>query len=144
MTTIVETARVGEPAGELWAKIGAFGAVGAWHPMLAKVTTEGERENSLRRVETQDGEHWVERLTESAPGQRFYRYRIETSPMPVRDFVAEFRVDDNGDGTSTVVWSAEFEPTVTDFRTVENIRAFLKSGLGAIVDLHRPVLKDSS
>ena len=83
-------------------------------------------------------------LTESAPGQRVYRYRIESSPIPVRDYVAEFRVDDNGDGTSTVVWSAEFEPTVTDFRTVENIRDFLKTGLGAIVDLHRPVLKYTS
>jgi hypothetical protein len=49
--------------------------------------------------------------------------------MPVRDYVAGLRVEDNGDGTSTVVWSAEFEPTSTSFRTIEEIGEFPKSGL---------------
>ena len=110
--------------------------------MLATVTLEGEREDSLRRAETQDGAQWVERLLESSPEQRSDRHQMESSPTPVRDHVAEFRVDD--DGTSTVVWTAEFEPTLVDFRTIGNIRAFLKAGLAAIEDLHRPVLKYTS
>ena len=98
----------------------------------------------LRYARSQDGEFAVERLIESAPERRFYRYRLVPSPAPVRDYVAKFRVDDIGDGTSTVAWSAEFEPTLDDFRTIGNIRAFLKAGLAAIVDLHRPVLKYTS
>lgn len=141
MENIVETVRIGEPAGELWAKIGAFDAIGDWHPMLASVTLEGEGQDVSRRARSHDGELTVERLLESAPERRSYRYRIVSTPAPVRDYAAEFRVEDNGDGTSTVVWSAEFEPTVKDFQTTEIIRSFLKAGLAAIVDLHRPVLK---
>jgi mxaD protein len=143
MTKIVETAHVGAPAAALWRDIGGFGAVADWHPMLARVTTEGEGEGegALRMVEGRDGTRQTERLLESSPEQRFYRYKMESGPMPVRDYVAELRVEDNGDGTSTVVWSAEFEPTTTSFRTIEEIQEFLKSGLDSIVHLYRPVLK---
>ena len=141
MTRIVETVRVGTPAGGLWRKIGRFGAVGDWHPMLAKVTSEGERKGALRWIEGRDGSRQTERLLESSSEQRFYRYRMESSPMPVRDYVAELRVEDNGDGTSTVVWSAEFEPTLEDFRTSEIIRDFLKVGLSSIEALQPRVLK---
>ena len=141
MTKIVETAQVGVPAAALWRDIGGFGAVADWHPMLARVTTEDDGEGALRTAEGQDGMRQTERLLESSPEQRFYRYRLESSPMPVRDYVAELRVEDNGDGTSTVVWSAEFEPTMTSFRTIEEIDEFLKSGLDGIAHLHRRVLK---
>lgn len=141
MTKIVETAHVGAPAAALWRDIGGFGAVGDWHPMLAKVTTEGEGEGAVRMAEGRDGTRQTERLLESSLEQRFYRYRMESGPTPVRGYVAELRVEDNGDGTSTVVWSAEFEPTLTSFRTIEEIQEFLKSGLDSIVHLHRPVLK---
>jgi hypothetical protein len=138
---IVETARVGAPAAGRWRDIGGFGAIGDWHPMLAKVTSEGEAEDSLRFAETRGGARQTERLIKGDPGQHFYRYRMESSPMPVRDYIGELRVEDNGDGTSTVVWSAEFEPTLSGFRTVEEIRDFLKVGLQSIADLHRRVLR---
>ena len=141
MTKIVETAHVGAPAAALWRDIGGFGAIGDWHPMLARVTTEGEGEGALRTAEGRDGTRQTERLLESSLEQRFYRYTMESGPMPVRDYVAELRVEDNGDGTSKVIWSAEFEPTLTSFRTIEEIQEFLKSGLDSIVHLHRPVLK---
>ena len=37
MTKIVETVRIAEDPDTLWREIGEFGAVGHWHPMLAKV-----------------------------------------------------------------------------------------------------------
>jgi len=109
--------------------------------MPATVTSEGETEGSLRFAETRDGARQTERLIKSAPEQFFYRYTLESGPMPVRDYAAELRVKDDGDNASTVVWSAEFEPTLTDFRTVEQIRDFLKVGLRSIVVLHRRVLR---
>ena len=141
MTEIVETAHVGEPAGEVWERIGGFGGVGEWHPMLAAVTSAGEEVGSLRRTRMMDGATSIERLIDRAPDQRFYRYRIISTALPVRNYVGELRVDDNGDGTSTVVFSARFEPTLADFRTVEEIRSYLKTGLGSIVDTHRKPLE---
>lgn len=128
MTRIVETARIAEHPGDLWKDIGPFGAVGQWHPMLSKVESDA--------AEGKDGSRQIERLLEAAPEQHLYRYQMEKTAMPVRDYTAEFRVDDNHDGSSTVVWSAEFEPTSNDARTVESIRGFLKAGLDNIATSH--------
>ena len=141
MPEIVETVHVGEPAGEVWELIGRFGAVGAWHPMLAKVTAEGEDIGALRRAKSIDGATSIERQIDRSSARHFYRYKVLSTPLPVRDYVGELRVDDNGDGTSTVAFSARFELTLSDFRTLEEIRGFLKTGLSAIVDMRRRVLK---
>ena len=137
MVSIIETVRVAEPPDALWANIGRFGAVGQWHPMLSRVDSEGEHAGSLRMAEGSDGSRQVERLLEAAPERHAYRYRLESTPMPVRDYTAEFRVDSNEDGTSTVVWSAQFEPLSDDPATTETIKAFLKAGVDNIAALHR-------
>ncbi|CDN57901.1 MxaD protein (plasmid) [Neorhizobium galegae bv. officinalis bv. officinalis str. HAMBI 1141] len=136
MTKVVETRRVAEDADALWANIGKFGAVGEWHPMLAGVDSEGEREGCLRVAKGQDGSRQTERLLETEPEHHLYRYRMEETAMPVRHYSAEFRVDDNGDGTSTVVWSAVFEPMPDGSKAVEVIRQFLKAGLDNISSMH--------
>jgi hypothetical protein len=57
--------------------------------------------------------------------------------LPVRDYVSELRVVDNGDRTSTVWWSAEFESTSPDATsTVQTVRGFLKAGLANLKALH--------
>lgn len=132
MTRIVEMTRIAEAPDALWKGIGPFGAVGQWHPLLSKVESEGEHPGALRAAEGKDGSRQIERLIEAAPEQHLYRYQMEKTAMPVRDYTAEFRVDDNHDGSSTVLWSVEFEPTSNDARTVESIRSFLKAGLDNI------------
>lgn len=137
MPEIVETVRVAEDADALWREIGRFGAVGQWHPMLAKVETDGERAGCLRRAQTRDGDRQTDRLLETAPQRHLYRYRMEASPMPVRNYVGELRVVDNGDGTSKVAWSARFQVTSTDDGgTAETVRNFLRVGLENLRSLH--------
>ena len=113
----------------LWRKIGRFGAVGEWHPMLSRVESDGEQIGCVRKAQARDGTKQTERLVDCMPGRHSYRYRMEKTAMPVRDYTAELRVDDNHDGTSTVVWSAEFEPLADDRKAAENVRSFLKAGL---------------
>lgn len=58
------------------------------------------------------------------------RYEIVSSPMPIKDYVAEFRVADNGDGTSTVVWGGDLQVTSgNEIKTVEKIQGSLTAGL---------------
>ena len=137
MAHIIETVRLSREPDALWQKIGAFCAVGEWHPMLAKVTSEGEKAGSLRTAEGRDGTRQTERLLDVAPVRRSYRYRIENTPMPVRGYTAELRVEDNRDGTSTIVWSADFEPTSDEHRATEGVRSFLKAGLKKLVKMYR-------
>jgi mxaD protein len=136
MVRVVEKVRVAEQADALWQEIGKFGAVGQWHPMLARVDSQGEGAGCLRTAEGRDGSRQTERLLEAEPKRHFYRYRMESTAMPVRGYRAELRVEDNRDGTSTIVWSAEFQPTADDSRTIEGIRRFLKAGLDNIGDRH--------
>ncbi len=94
MTEIVETVQVGEPAGEVWESIGRFGAVGAWRPILAKVTAGGEDIGALRRAKSIDGATSIERQIDRSSARRFYRYKVLSTPLPVRDYVGVLRVDD--------------------------------------------------
>jgi len=45
------------------------------------------------------------------PRGRGYRYSVESSSWPVCNYVGELRVEDNGDDTSVVIWSADFDVT---------------------------------
>jgi hypothetical protein len=136
MTRVVEKVRIAKAADALWQEIGSFGAVGRWYPMLSRVETTGERDGCLRTAEGRDGSRQTERLIKALPGRRSYCYRMEQTALPVRDYTAELRVDDNSDNTSTVVWSADFEPVSDDTKTIEGIREFLKAGLNNIAALY--------
>jgi mxaD protein len=137
MTRIVESVRIAADADSLWQEIGQFSAVGNWHPMLAKVESEGECEGCLRTAEGRDGSRQTERLIKLDPERRLYRYRMEATAMPIRDYVGELAVEGNANSTSKVVWSAKFEVTsAADVGAVEAIRAFLRAGLDRLGKLH--------
>jgi hypothetical protein len=58
--------------------------------------------------------------------------------MPIKDFVVELRVADNGDGTSTVVWGGDFQVTSADETTmVQAIQGFLTAGLENLKQKYR-------
>ncbi|HMJ49100.1 MAG TPA: SRPBCC family protein, partial [Burkholderiales bacterium] len=65
---------------------------------------------SVRKLSLVGGGSIVERLEHISNKEKLYRYSITDSPLPVDGYVAEIRVKDNGDGTSTVEWSSKFEP----------------------------------
>ena len=140
MTRIIESVRVAQRPGALWREIGGFGAVGQWHPLLARVATDGESAGSRRTAEGQDGSRQIERLLEASPEKHFYRYRMESGGMPVRDYVGELRIEDDGDSGSTVVWEAEFEPAGggDERQIAESVHGFLKAGLDQLERMHRP------
>ena len=130
MPHVEATAEVPVGPDALWHEIGSFQGVGRWHPMLTKVEGEGEQPGSIRMPESANGHKNVERLREINPAQHFMRYEILPSPMPIKDFVVELRVADNGDGTGTVVWDGDFQVTAAnEAKMVEAIQGFLAAGL---------------
>jgi hypothetical protein len=136
MTKVTETVRVNQEPEALWRKIGGFGAVVLWHPMLSRVECDSEKEGSLRLAEGRDGSRQAERLLEIAPQQRFYRYGMETTPMPVHDYIGEFRIEADTSGASTVAWSATFEAVADDGKTADQVRQFFRAGLDNIASLY--------
>lgn len=130
MPHVEASAQIPVKADALWREIGSFQGVGRWHPLLTKVEGEGEEPGSIREPQSGDGQIQIERLRDINPAQHFMRYEILSSPLPIRDYTAELRVVDNGNGTSTVLWGGDFQVTSGDeVKTVGIIQGFLTTGL---------------
>lgn len=130
MPHVQATARLPVDADTLWRRIGSFQRVD-WHPMLEKVEGEGEEPGAIRTPVSRDGhQQQREKLLEMNPREHFYRYAIVSTPMAAKNWVCEFRVVDNRDGTSTVVWMDDFdvEPN-QEKEAVANIQGFLDAGV---------------
>jgi mxaD protein len=135
MPNITETATVGLDPETLWEEIGGFGSVADWHPLLSSVDNFGEGSGALRIAHAKDGSNQTERLQSVDAERHLYRYIMEKTSMPVRDYQAEFRIDPTGNAASTVVWSAQFELTSDgDGKTVESVRHFLRAGTESLRD----------
>lgn len=96
-------------ADQLWQAIGGFGAIADWHPAIEKADLTGESAGSVRTLHLVGGGTITERLEEISASERVYRYSITDSPLPISNYVAEIKVKDNGNGSSTVEWSSEFQ-----------------------------------
>lgn len=110
MAKVKMATKLAASADMLWKAIGGFDALPAWHPAVEKSDSDGQIKGSVRTLKLVGGGTVIERLEHINDVERVYRYSIIDSPLPVANYAAEIRVIDNGDGTSTVEWSSDFEP----------------------------------
>jgi Polyketide cyclase / dehydrase and lipid transport len=129
MPHITETATIPRDPATLWNEIGGFGCVGEWHPLLDSVETFGAGTDVIRIARAKGGGEQIERLQSLDASGRVYRYTMERTSMPVRDYTGEFRIEPADDAASRITWSASFELTAEgDGRAVEAVRKFLHAG----------------
>lgn len=134
MPHVEATARIATDARTLWREIGSFQGVDEWHPMLERVEGQGERPGAIRTAYSAGGQQ-VEQLREVDADQHCHRYSMESGPLPVGGYTAEFRVDDDIDGTSTVSWIADFDVTSGDeTEVVAMVRGFLEAGVAELAN----------
>jgi hypothetical protein len=126
-------ATVHRSAESMWRELGSFQALANWHPMVKATHGEGEEPGATRSVETRDGTKWVERELEVDPQHRLYRYEATSDELPIADFRGEFRIREDGPSKCTVVWTAQFEVTSGDEKTVSDaVREFFRAGVRSI------------
>jgi hypothetical protein len=128
MAKVKMETQVPTTADTLWRTIGGFNSLANWHPAIVKSESTGDQEGSTRTLSLAGGGKIEERLEELSDKERVCRYRILSGPLPVADYVAEIRVKDNGDGTSTVGWSSDFEPTGPEDEAVNTIQGIYQAG----------------
>lgn len=104
MPRFEKTLQVSAPADRAWAVIGDLMLMGE----LAGAT-EVKVEGMTRVCTFPDGAVQHERISDSSPDQRSYRYAIEDGPLPVKNNQGSFAVKAPGTD-SVIVWEAEFEP----------------------------------
>ena len=144
MPHLEATREIAVDADTLWRDVGSFQGV-SWHPMLPRVEGRGETPGSIRRAIGRDGQEQTEKLLEVNPSERFYRYAIVTTSMPVRDYIGELRVTGHDDGTSTVAWMSNFTVDPKQERkAVSMVQGFLEAGVNAVGREYSPARPERS
>ena len=122
---------------KVWHLIGGFTSLPDWMSYISTATAdEGGR---IRRLESVDGDTIVERLIDYSDEERYYSYRIEEGPFPVKneDYLATIRVHPIAadPAVSEVQWSVRFTPAGEAESDVSELFAdVFRKGLDGVSD----------
>jgi hypothetical protein len=123
MTTDLDVA-----ADQLWSLIGGFNTLPDWHPLVDK--SELQNEGSMRILSLASGGEIVEKLEKYDEKEKIYSYTITDSPLPVKNYSAQIKIIDHGEGKSSVEWSSEFEADgAPENEALDVITGIFQSGL---------------
>lgn len=129
----VDAKRINEEKAALWAKFGGWCAIAQWHPALAGCEETKEGDKSYRTLTLKDGAKIKEILLESTPFG--YKYQITESPLPVKNYFAQFSItpDDDDEDEVNFSWSATFDPEGKTAKEAKGvIEGIFESGLKSI------------
>jgi mxaD protein len=103
---------VAAPPAVVWAIVGDFANLAAWHPLVARSTGTGGKEvGAERTVALKTGGEIVDGLDEYDEARRALTYRLSRENLeafPVSFYSATLTVGAAGDGHSEVVWEGRF------------------------------------
>jgi hypothetical protein len=129
----VDEAKVEAERAALWEKIGGWCAISEWHPAIAKCEASKEGETEFRTLTLKDGGVIKERLLER--GNATYKYEIIESPLPVKNYSAQFSVtpDDDDLDEINVLWSATYDANGKEDKEARKvIDGIFKDGMDSI------------
>ena len=130
----VDEAKVEEEKKALWGKFGGWCAIAEWHPAVKKCEESKEGDTEFRTLTLQDGGVIKEKLVER--GNASYRYEIVESPLPVKNYEAQFTVtpDDDDLDEVNIVWAATYDAAdgKEDADARKTIDGIFKDGIESI------------
>ncbi len=133
MPELERSIRLAASAEDVWAAIGDFDGMPNWHPAVNASRVWQEGAEQVRELVVVGNIRLKERLVSHDDGARTYRYAIVDGPLPVEGFASKIAVSDNGDGTSTVTWSAQYQLAgASDEIARESIGGIYDAGLQSL------------
>lgn len=135
----VDPSKLAEEKAALWTKFGGWCSIQEWHPAIAKCEESKDGDDTFRTLTLKDGAKIKEKLLESTD-QR-YRYAIIESPLPVKDYEAQFTLtpDDDDEDEINFAWSAVFKAEGKPDKEVRDIiSGIFQDGLDSIKKLANP------
>ncbi len=130
----VDPKKMNDERARLWTQFGGWCAIKDWHPAIASCEESTEGDAKFRVLTLKDGGKIKEKLLDVKPN--FYRYEIVESPLPVKNYQAQFALtpDDDDEDEINFAWSAVFDPAdgKTDKEARDVITSIFKAGLDNI------------
>lgn len=139
---VEETVSITAPPEAIWAVIGDFANLAAWHPLVVNSTgTGGNDTGAERTIELKSGGRITEGLDEYDAAGHAYSYRLakeNVEVLPVSSYSATLSVRPAGEGGSEVVWKASLYRADTgnyppegrdDAAATAAMKAFFRTGL---------------
>ena len=129
----VDPQKMNEERAALWQKFGGWCAIKDWHPAIANCEESTEGDAKIRVLTLKDGGKIKEKLLDEQPN--FYRYEILESPLPVKNYQAQFALtpDDDDEDEINFAWSAVFDANAaSDKEAHDMIEGIFKAGLDNI------------
>lgn len=130
----VDQAKVEDEKKALWAKFGGWCAIAEWHPAIKSCEETKEGDVEYRILTLQDGGKIKEKLLDR--GGSSYRYAIVESPLPVKNYEAQFSVtpDDDDLDEINIVWAATYDAAdgKDDGEARKTIDGIFKDGIASI------------
>ncbi len=117
----------------LWKKFGGWCAIKDWHPAIANCEESKEGGDVFRTLTLKDGGKIKEKQVEYR--DNFYKYVILESPLPVKDYQAQFALtpDDDDEDEINFAWSAVFDANgKPDKEARDVIKGIFEAGLDNI------------
>ena len=130
----VDPKKVDEESKALWDRFGGWCAIAEWHPAVKSCTEGKEGDDTYRTLTLGDGGKIKEKLI--SKGNLTYRYAIVESPLPVKNYEAQFSVtpDDDDEDEVNVVWAATYDAAdgKDDKDARSTIDGIFKDGIASI------------
>jgi len=106
----VDPSKMDAERTRLWGEFGGWCAIKDWHPAIANCEESTQDGAKIRVLTLKDGGKIKEKLLDEKPN--FYRYEILESPLPVKNYQAQFALtpDDDDEDEINFAWSATFDP----------------------------------
>lgn len=130
----IDPKKMNDERTRLWAQFGGWCAIKDWHPAVANCEESTEGDAKVRVLTLKNGGKIKEKLLDVKPN--FYRYEILESPLPVKNYQAQFALtpDDDDEDEINFAWSAVFDAAdgKSDKEAKEVITGIFKAGLDNI------------
>ena len=137
MAEIHVTQDIAVPVEAAWEIVRDFAALPKWNQLVASTELVSGGALPVWAVTLHDGQTVEEKLESFDAEGRVFTYSLALNPLPVKDYVATFRVTTGpgGDG-ATVSWSSSFEPDgVSEDEAVATMTDTYKTALGRLREL---------
>ena len=132
----VDPKKVADETAALWKQFGDWCAIAEWHPSVTSCEEIKDGDTVYRMLTLGDGGKIKEKLVDQSDVS--YRYEIIESPLPVKNYQAQFSIvpDDDDLDEVNVVWAATYDAAdgKDDRDARKTIDGIFEAGIRSIED----------